>query len=232
MISLLQRKSLRLFHPFLRRLVRYYLKKPRKYRFENLNLIIYPSVFHPGLFYSTQYLISFISQLDLTGKRLLELGAGSGLISMVCAKKEAMVTATDINVTALEGIRKNAARNNLNIEAKESDLFDQISPVNFDFIIINPPYYPKTPQSAGESAWFCGENFEYFEKLFRQLSSHETNGAEIFMVLSEDCDLDKIHSIADTRGYRLDSVSQKTIGGEENFIFSVKKNQAHNQTSL
>lgn len=224
MIKLLQRKSLRLFHPFLRRLVRYYLRKPRKYRFENLTLIIYPSVFHPGLFYSTQYLISFISQLNLTGKRLLELGAGSGLISMVCAKKEAFVTATDINMTALEGIRKNAARNNLNIETQESDLFDQISPVNFDIIIINPPYYPKTPQSAGESAWFCGENFEYFEKLFRQLSGYEIDDTQVLMVLSEDCDLNRIHAIAGTHDYRLDTANQKTIGGEENFIFSIKKN--------
>lgn len=225
MLALLQRKSLRFLHPFLRRLVRYYLRKPRGYRFQNLRLIIYPSVFHPGLFYSTQYLISYLSDIDVNQKRLLELGAGSGLISIVAASRGAKVTSTDINTKALSGIQENAVANKLDIEVIESDLFDNIRPEVFDIIIINPPYYPKTPQNEGESAWFCGENFEYFEKLFRQLENQNVNAIHILMVLSEDCDLTRIKQIGSHTDIALDEVSRKEIGGELNFIFRLKKSQ-------
>ncbi len=227
MLALLQRKSLRFLHPFLRRLVRYYLRKPRSYRFQSLRLTIYPSVFHPGLFYSTQYLIAYLSEIDLSRKRLLELGAGSGLISMVAASRGATVTSTDINTQALEGIRENAATNKLDIEVKESDLFDKVEPQRFDMIIINPPYYPKAPQNTGESAWFCGENFEYFEKLFRQLENENLNDIHILMVLSEDCDITRIGQIGSKAGITLNEVSRKEIGGELNFIFRLKKSQVH-----
>jgi 2-polyprenyl-3-methyl-5-hydroxy-6-metoxy-1,4-benzoquinol methylase len=36
-------------------------------------------------------------ELELSGKRVLELGAGSGLIGLSLARKGAMVTASDLN---------------------------------------------------------------------------------------------------------------------------------------
>ncbi len=165
--------------------------------------------------------------MDLTDQRFLELGAGSGLISMVAASRGAIVTATDINTQALDGIRENASFNDLDIEVKESDLFDKVSPGSFDIIIINPPYYPKAPKTAGESAWFCGENFEYFRKLFQQLENHNLGTIQTLMVLSEDCDLKRIGQMAGKSDILLDQVSSKEIGGELNYIFVLRKSQAH-----
>jgi 2-polyprenyl-6-hydroxyphenyl methylase/3-demethylubiquinone-9 3-methyltransferase len=47
---------------------------------------------------------------DLTGKRLLDLGSGSGLFSAAAAQLGADVTAVDINPRSVEATRQNAAR--------------------------------------------------------------------------------------------------------------------------
>src|SRR5215470_868186 len=84
-----------------------YLSKERSYFSNGITLKILPGVFHPGLFFSTKYLLSYLENFDLKNKSLLELGAGSGLISFIAEKREAIVTASDLNERALEGLRIN-----------------------------------------------------------------------------------------------------------------------------
>ena len=169
MLALLQRKSLRLLQPILKRLVNFYFRKPRNFKHDGLKLTIGPTVFHPGLFYSTKFLLSHVENYQLKGKQVLELGAGSGLIALSCARKGAIVTASDINQEALNWLEKNAQANQCELTLIHSDLFDQFSPAGFHLIIINPPYYPKAPENDKQRAWYCGEEFEYFQKLFTQL---------------------------------------------------------------
>ncbi len=149
-----------------------------------------PGVFHPGLFFSTKLLIEYISKYNLKDKNVLELGAGSGLISVYCAKLKANVTASDINPIAVENINQNEKLNSVNIKVVESDLFDRIETKEFNYIIINPPYYPKNPNNEEELAWFCGNDFQYFRKLFDQMGNYVNSDSKIIMVLSEDCDIE------------------------------------------
>jgi release factor glutamine methyltransferase len=72
--------------------------------------------------------------------RVLDLCTGSGAIAISVKKKtDAIVTASDISVNALEVARKNAAMNGVDICFVESNLFDNIEG-EFDVIISNPPY--------------------------------------------------------------------------------------------
>ena len=70
-------------------------------------------------------------------KTFLELGAGSGLISICAAQKGAAVTATDINPVAIQYLQKNSLANNVSLRVIESDLFKTIAAQQFDFIAIN-----------------------------------------------------------------------------------------------
>ena len=146
--------------------VKKYLSKTRIYRYRNIELIIAPGIFHPAFFFSTKILLHYVLQLELSNKKLLELGAGSGLISFISAQKNALVTATDINPIAVEYLKTNSEKNHLPIKVILSDLFDKISPQQFDIIVINPPYYKKDPKTDADHAWYCGANAEYFYKLF------------------------------------------------------------------
>ncbi len=220
MIYLLKRKGFKFLHPILRRLATYYLSKTRTYKSRGISIKIAPGVFHPGLFYSTNCLLEYLDHQKIKNNVLLELGAGSGLISIYCAKKGAIVTATDINTNALHTLKENAKENNVYLEILHSDLFDNLPNRSFDLIVINPPYYPKDPNSEVESAWFCGSKFEYFRKLFKQIP--EYRDAKILMVLSEDCDIKTITKIAEENNIGLELQATKQFNLEKNFIYQLK----------
>lgn len=211
-----------LISPILQRLARWYLAKERTYHYEGLKIQIPPGVFHPGLFFSTHILLRRLLLEKPVGKSILELGAGSGLISMVIAKAGSNVLATDINPLAIENLKRNAASNQVILEILESDLFDNIpTERHFDYILINPPFYPKAPKSMAGRAWYCGENFEYFEKLFQQLQ--KVRASQIWMILSEDCDLYKISKLAEKNNLKLKLIHGETNFWERNSIFSILK---------
>src|SRR5690554_3133184 len=92
-----------------------FLSKKRIYRYGNIRLEIPPEVFHPGFFSSTLILLQYIIKLELKEKKMLELGAGSGLISMIAAEKNADVVATDINHIAIKYLHRNSRQNNIEL---------------------------------------------------------------------------------------------------------------------
>ena len=200
-----------------------YLSKKRIYKYEDIRLEIAPQVFHPGFFFSTQLLLQYIKKIPMYGKRFLELGCGSGLISIIAAKQGAAVTATDINLIAIEFLKENSIRNKVNMELIQSDLFKNVPGQQFDIIAINPPYYKKQPLTAKDYAWFCGEKGEYFSSLFSTLTDHIHSDTEILMVLSDGCDMEMITGYVELHGFGLNCVYSRKNIFETNFIFKIVK---------
>jgi release factor glutamine methyltransferase len=205
-----------------------YLSKTRHYRYRGISLIIPPEVFHPGFFFTTKLLLQYLSLLPLKEKVFLELGAGSGMISIFAAKKYANVTATDINPVAVEYLKTNAQANNVHLQIIHSDLFQNIYRQHFDIIAINPPFYKKDPITNKDHAWYCGKNGEYFQTLFSSLASYIHSTSTVLMILSDGCDLEMITRIAVVHGFQLNIVYSKQNLLEKNFIFRI---QLNNQTS-
>ena len=212
----------KIISPFLQWWFKKYYSKPRVYTYKGIQTTVVPGVFPPKHTYSTTILLNYIEQLELNGKTVLELGCGSGIISLLAAKKGAIVTALDINEKALKQLNVSAQENKLNLSLIKSDLFDSIPETHFDYIIINPPYYPKKPQNITEQAWYCGENFEYFQKLFKQLPKYISSNNNVLMILSEDCDVKKIQSIANKNKLDLKCFKIKKSLFEENYLFNIE----------
>lgn len=212
----------RLVEKFYAPIILRYLKQDRFYTYRGIKIKVKKDVFHPGFFFSTKHLISFLSKLNLKDKKVLELGAGSGLISFYCYNKGANVTATDINPIAIAALKENSNSLQMPIHIQESNLFDAISKQTFDYILINPPYYPKAPVNIAEHAWYCGTNFEYFVKLFGQLIAYMDSETNVLMTLSEDCDLDKITMLANTGGFDLILQKKQRLLWEMNFIYKIQ----------
>jgi release factor glutamine methyltransferase len=208
-------------HPFLKFGLQLYYSKPRTFCYDKICIQIHPDVFPPQMTFSTKILLDFINEMSLKNKTLLELGCGSGIISLLATKKGANVTASDINQTALEYLETNTSKNNFTIKIVYSDLFQNLQNQQYDYIIINPPYYPRKPKNMKEQAWYCGENFEYFEKLFLQLPNHLTRETSCYMILSEDCDLEKIKAIAYENAMAFELVLEKKELVETNYIFRI-----------
>lgn len=210
-------------HPFLKYGLKLFYSKPRTYCYDNICIKVHPDVFPPHLTISTKILLDFIKPINLKTKSLLELGCGSGIISLFAAKKDAIVTATDINETALEYLKLNATKNKLNVKVVTSDLFEKLENNTFDYIIINPPYYPKKAKNIKEQAWFCGEKFEYFENLFQQLPTFLNGNNFCFMILSEDCEIEKIIQIAAKHDVKFQLIFNKKSNFEMNYIYQITK---------
>lgn len=209
----------KILSPLIQKAHALWLRKPRRYAYHDISVWVQPGVFPPFLTLSTKILLDFVNPMALDGKRFLELGCGCGIISILAAKKGAAVTASDINPIALKSVEENALANNVSLRTVRSDLFHNLEGENFDYILINPPYYPKTPKSDAEHAWFCGENFGYFRKLFVQLPSFMTVDNHVYMILSEDCEIETITSIAAKNNIGFTPVSEQKKVGETNYIF-------------
>lgn len=207
----------RFYRPFLLR----YLSVPRKYVYDGIRVEVPPGIFHPGFFFSTRLLLRHLGRQPLKGRTFLELGAGTGLISLFAERKGAIVTATDINRLAIKCMEENRARNSASFDIVYSDLFDQLPAKPFDIVAVNPPYYPKDPVSDAEKAWYCGANGEYFTGFFSGLSYYTHNGSEVWMVLCDGCPLDMINSIAARYGWVLMPVHSRSNLVETNYIFKI-----------
>ncbi|WP_435354590.1 methyltransferase [Emticicia sp. SJ17W-69] len=200
------------------------ISKDNWIEFRGLSMLIKKGVFHPLFFFSTKFLIEFLEKESIEEKRILELGAGSGLISFYCeSKKKAIVTASDISPIAIDGLKFNRNRLRAKLQIIHSDLFKNIPKQVFDYIIINPPYYPKKAVSEEDFAWYCGENFEYFSSLFVQIEGYFNENSKILMVLSDDCKIERIAEISKPFGFTMILLQSKKFYFEKNFIFRIVK---------
>lgn len=186
---------------------------------KNISVTVPKGIFHPGLFFSTNFLIEELERISLTEKSFLELGCGSGIISIVAAQNGAITTAIDINNEAVLITRVNARNNKADIEVVQSDLFSGLAQRLFDIIVINPPYYKKNPTNNSDAAWYAGENFEYFQKLFSQIDQHTHSNSIVLMVVSEDVCWKELVHLAASYHITFSLVREKIICFEKNFIY-------------
>ena len=129
--------------PILYKGIRWYYSKPRILTKNGVKIHLLPSVFHPSLYLSTDIFLAYLLKQAINGKKILELGAGNGYISLYLSKfKNCQVTASDINPAAIQGLQWSRDLNQTTLEIIESNLFDSIPVQAFDYILVNPPYYP------------------------------------------------------------------------------------------
>lgn len=203
-----------LFHWVVRPLLKRYLKSTRRYRYRGITVTVPAGVFHPRFFFSTRFLLSYLDGVAVSGRSVLELGAGSGLVALWLARRGATVTASDINPAAVAAVRANAVANGVALSVQEADLFDGLAGGPFDGIVINPPYYPGTAGDAGERAWYYGEDYAYFRRLFAGAGDHLATGGAMHMVLSEDCGLAPIRELAEAAGWMVTVAAARHFWGE------------------
>ena len=222
------RKYLKLFFSkFLIPLVRWYLRKERKYTYHGTTVTVLPGVFHPGLFYSTKFLVDYLDNQPLMGKSLLELGCGTGLISIIAAKAGSEVTATDLSSKAIENIKLNVRQQGVSIHIIQSNLFESIERKKFDWIVINPPYYARTPESEEELAWYAGEDFEYFHRLFSSLRDYMHDTTQVIMVLTKGSEISRISTIGAENGFEFELLKEKDVFfDEKDFLYRIKPGSA------
>jgi methylase of polypeptide subunit release factors len=112
----------------------------------------------------------------------LDLGTGSGILSLGAAKYSDIVIATDLNERAATFARFNARLNGVeNIEVLVGDCFAPVADRTFDLILSNPPFFI-TPQTG---YMFCENEMELdglCRRLVKEAPAHLNEGGYMQML--------------------------------------------------
>jgi predicted RNA methylase len=116
---------------------------------------------------------------DLSGKAILDIGTGCGLLALLAKKLGAgYALGVDINASAITNAESNL-RNNFSdcsgVEFRVSNLYQSVSS-QFDIIVSNPPYFMESPHTSREFN-YCGARL--LQKMLRDGKRHLRPNGEI-----------------------------------------------------
>lgn len=141
-----------------------------------------------------EHAITCLNKLPKKPKRVLEIGVGSGVISIMLALlvENIEIVGIDINPIALQLAKENALKHNVldKINFIQSDLFDNVVG-DFDMVISNPPYIaneyilPHNVKYEPHNALFAGE---VGDELLKQIiaQTHQRNIPYLFCEMGYD----------------------------------------------
>ncbi|MFM1582529.1 50S ribosomal protein L11 methyltransferase [Helcococcus ovis] len=93
--------------------------------------------FGTGTHETTSMCMEYVEDDDFTGKNILDMGCGSGILSILAKKLNAnQVDACDIDEIAIYSTNENSVINNVELNAFVSDLFSNVKN-KYDFIFAN-----------------------------------------------------------------------------------------------
>ncbi|CDH00452.1 50S ribosomal protein L11 methyltransferase [Xenorhabdus bovienii] len=158
---------------------------PVKITLAGIKLSVIPQVFLPSPLqtHSTPLLIKNIIDHDFTGKKVLDIGTGSGILAIYSALNGAsLVVATDINDNILHHAKSNAYLNKVtDIHFINSNIFESIDG-KYDYIFANGPI---SPESWSEKTLSGHTISSYGETIFSQYRNYLINEGVMFMTFAE-----------------------------------------------
>ncbi len=176
--------------------------EPYEMECDGLSLIVLPNVYAPNFFTDSMW---FAQQLpDLVGNgSLLEIGTGTGIISLFCARSGARVVASDVNPDAVRNARMNATRHKLNISVREGCVYRSLEPnEKFDCIFWAHPFnnwgMPVLDMLLRSGLDF---NYEGLRDYIGGARNHLTKAGRLLLGTGDSADLATISAIAAENGF-------------------------------
>lgn len=129
--------------------------------------------------------VELASRLDVSGRSLLDVGCGTGILAFVLLQAGARsAVGTDLDQRAIECARENAERLGLSdrFEACEADLFP--AGARADRIIFNAPWMPEAPRTRLDRSVF-DEAGGTLARFLTQAPRHLEPGGQAALILSD-----------------------------------------------
>jgi len=161
------------------------------------------------------YLLLDAIELGL-GDSFLEIGCGSGLLSVAAAKTAQRVVATDISLEAVRNTQENLIRNSLDhrCSAIQSDLLSALNPNSkFSVIAFNPPYLPKDEHTTDMDRALVGGmvGVEMTETFLREAPAYLQNQGSVYVVASSLADMERVEAAMLKNGLRVERPATKKL---------------------
>lgn len=146
--------------------------------------------------FETEELVEWSLANLTSGDKVLDLGTGSGCITVALAKEAAKKQITDLELyasdvtdAALRTSEENFLIHKVDVTVRKANIL--IGLEKFDKIISNPPYIKETEkdvmdqnvlQNEPQEALFGGKNgIEFYQKFVKQVRDHLNSGGEFFL---------------------------------------------------
>lgn len=192
------------------------LDKVYTFEYEGKIFIGMNTVFSPVVFGDTYF---FAKHLPSQGNgEFLEIGCGTGLISILKALDGLIVTATDINKDALSNTKINAILHSVEnqVSVIYSEVFDSLIENNlFDIIFWDPPFIftPFTPNTFLEKSVF---DFSYssIKKFINRFADYLSPTGQAFLGFSSTSgDFKHLSNICQEREITLNLFAKSVLEG-------------------
>lgn len=161
---------------------------------------------------------------------ILEIGSGSGVISIVLKKHfpNAEITSIDISEEALQIARKNANFHKVEISFVRENYLEMLCTDSFDVIISNPPYIGKDEFSEIENSV---KNYEpnialfspmedtliFYRKIAQDVERILKDNGLIFLEINQKLGTETLQLFSNLEAYLLQDLSQN-----DRFIYAIK----------
>jgi release factor glutamine methyltransferase len=200
-------------------------KSIRSVQAAGFRLTVRPTVFHPRFFVSSERFAEFIDGLDLRGKRVLDVGTGTGILALAAARAGAeSVVAADINPNASLNAEENARANGFGgrVVGLCSNLLAALAPRPlFDVILSSPPKHAGEPRDLTDRGWHAGPGFRDVVALFEQARERLKPDGRVYVMVSSDSDLDLFGKMIDKAGFRAKLAREYSIFIESFIIYEL-----------
>jgi len=152
------------------------------------------------------------------GERVLEIGAGSGVIAADLARV-ALITATDINPHAVRSTHEKG------VDVIRTDLFSGICG-KFDLVIFNPPYLPTMPEERIddwlEKALDGGPTGRVtIERFIGGLERALAEGGRALLLISSLTDKEQVVNLCSENGFSSSVIAKLPVEGEVLLVLKI-----------
>jgi len=159
--------------------------------------------------------------------RVLEIGPGSGYVSLFLAKKypHADYFCIDINPIATITTKKNAQLNKLSLHVICADLFSTLkNSRDFNVILFNSPYLPVHEEGLLSKAWSGGKGgmevvSNYLESLDKYLSKESSS----YLVISSKTDIKQLNYTITSNNLTWMEIDSLKEGGERIILYRITR---------
>ncbi len=166
---------------------------------------IHDGVFAPDSSLTNSPFIILNNLPNVSGKEVLDMGTGTGIIALVCARNGANVVAVDSDDKAIENTKENVQKSGLgNIEVVKSNLFENISG-KFDYIFANLPILDEIWDGTEKTA-------STVERFLTEAKAHLNTGGSVYVPWFSVSDIRDIQDIANQLGYKQELITESKLG--------------------
>ena len=164
--------------------------------------------------------IFLIRSLNVNSEKVLEIGCGSGVVSLHCAGNNCSVVSVDINPNAVMATKHNAKNNGMELDVRVSDVYSDVTE-RFDLIIFNLPYLPEDDDGPEAKAWSGGpDGMGPLPRVLEGLDDHLNDNGRLVIVTSSLMDRDALDALL--KGYSVNTLGTLPLFFEQLSVLEIR----------